>query len=77
MGDDGFDDDWDDEDASFDASLEKAFAEHTDTLSRKSSTTTLASRTSKRAYEEVELDDFDDDEVEPTSQGMSPHPLLC
>ncbi|KAI0637136.1 hypothetical protein C8Q77DRAFT_1096212 [Trametes polyzona] len=51
--------DWDDGET---GAVESApQAEHPDTLSRKSSTTTLASRTSKRTYDEVELDDFDDD----------------
>ncbi|KAI0361918.1 hypothetical protein OH77DRAFT_1507632 [Trametes cingulata] len=58
---DGLLEDWDDgEDISAPAEP-AAQAEHLDALSRKSSTTTLASKTSKRTYDEVELDDFDDD----------------
>ncbi|RDX48304.1 hypothetical protein OH76DRAFT_1404880 [Lentinus brumalis] len=56
---DELDDNWDDPDLS---PVKPASTEQSDVLSRKSSTTTLASRTSKRAYEEVELDDFDDDD---------------
>ncbi|RPD65967.1 hypothetical protein L226DRAFT_184677 [Lentinus tigrinus ALCF2SS1-7] len=56
---DELDDNWDDPELS---PVRQASAEQLDSLSRKSSTTTLASRTSKRAYEEVELDDFDDDD---------------
>ncbi|CDO70738.1 hypothetical protein BN946_scf184798.g53 [Trametes cinnabarina] len=64
---DGLADDWDDDD---EPSPEQPVArseqlstgsEQVDGLSRKSSTATLASKTSKRAYDEVELDDFDDD----------------
>ncbi|KAJ2972278.1 hypothetical protein NUW54_g12304 [Trametes sanguinea] len=57
---DGLIDDWDEGEA---APAEPAAdsEQHVDGLSRKSSTATLASKTSKRAYDEVELDDFDDD----------------
>ncbi|KAH9854062.1 hypothetical protein C2E23DRAFT_867571 [Lenzites betulinus] len=64
-------DDWGDEgDNDVDAAVEPtARAEQVDALSRKSSTNTLASKTSKRTYDEIELDDFDDDpsQLEPGS----------
>ncbi|PIL23837.1 hypothetical protein GSI_13588 [Ganoderma sinense ZZ0214-1] len=57
--DNGFGDNWDEADTL--SSHENAhIEEHAEALSRKSSTTTLASGISKRAYEEVDLDDFDD-----------------
>ena len=67
------DDNWDDPELS---PVKPGSAEQSDALSRKSSTTTLASRTSKRAYEEVELDDFDDhDELALDSPGTCSEPL--
>ncbi|KAI0747957.1 hypothetical protein C8Q80DRAFT_1353850 [Daedaleopsis nitida] len=68
-GDDDLDDNWDDDE---EQDLERASPENdrTEALSRKSSTTTLASRTSKRAYEEADLDDLEDDgEFAPSSPG--------
>lgn len=63
---DDLDDNWENED-----DFAKPSPDQSESLSRKSSTTTLASRTSKRAYEEVELDDFDDyDDFTPGSPGM-------
>ncbi|KAI9064258.1 hypothetical protein FKP32DRAFT_1675781 [Trametes sanguinea] len=56
---DGLIDDWEEGEAA--PAEPAADSEHVDGLSRKSSTATLASKTSKRAYDEVELDDFDDD----------------
>ncbi|KAI0831130.1 hypothetical protein BC628DRAFT_1352403 [Trametes gibbosa] len=49
-----------------------------DTLSRKSSSNTLASKTSKRTYDEVELDDFDDDPslLEPGSSPDTKRPRV-
>ncbi|OSD02908.1 hypothetical protein PYCCODRAFT_1467582 [Trametes coccinea BRFM310] len=63
---DGLIDDWDEGEA---APVEPAATseQHVDGLSRKSSTATLASKTSKRAYDEVELDDFDDDPSQVTA----------
>ncbi|KAI0646894.1 hypothetical protein C8Q79DRAFT_956855 [Trametes meyenii] len=56
---DGLIDDWGDEDSPIVKPVPPA--EQSDSLSHKSSTATLASKTSKRTYDEVELDDFDDD----------------
>ncbi|KAI0781106.1 hypothetical protein BD413DRAFT_502799 [Trametes elegans] len=58
-GDDRLIDDWDDDIIS--AAQPEHTVDQSEALSRKSSTTTLASRTSKRTYDEVELDDFDDE----------------
>ncbi|KAI0721604.1 hypothetical protein C8T65DRAFT_630539 [Cerioporus squamosus] len=72
---DELDDNWDDPDLS---PVKPTASDHSDALSRKSSTTTLASRTSKRAYEEVELDDFDnDDDFALDSPGMCLHTHAC
>ena len=64
--------DWEDERLEPEPAADKIAIVHPfDSLSRKSSTTTLASRTSKRAREDDELQDFDDDEFGPTSPGKS------
>ncbi|KAH9946258.1 uncharacterized protein BXZ73DRAFT_95760 [Epithele typhae] len=51
-------DDYDEFEEDDEASTEQRSLEDSDTLSRKSSSATLSSKTSKRAYEEVELHDF-------------------
>lgn len=59
---DGLADDWDDGDDVLDVDAVPApRVDQADALSRKSSSATLASKSSKRTYDEVELDDFDDD----------------
>ncbi|EIW60301.1 uncharacterized protein TRAVEDRAFT_45551 [Trametes versicolor FP-101664 SS1] len=59
---DGLADDWDDGDDVLDVDAVPApSVDQADALSRKSSSATLASKSSKRTYDEVELDDFDDD----------------
>ncbi|KAI0670545.1 hypothetical protein C8Q78DRAFT_1036777 [Trametes maxima] len=72
---DGLIDDWEDEDSPV---VEPAApAEQSDLLSHKSSTTTLASKTSKRTYDEVELDDFDDDpSLVEAASSPGTHPCL-
>ena len=75
------DDNWDEADTL--SSHENAdVGEHIDALSRKSSTATLASGISKRAYEEVDLDDFDDDDYgnaasSPGTSFIFAHIALC
>lgn len=57
---DGLLDDWDEDDVNADKATSDEHSAHQDALSRKSSTTTLASKTSKRPYDEADLDDFDE-----------------
>ena len=71
---DELNDDWDDDVEEFFA--EKTPLDNADALSRRSSSATLSSKASKRAYEEVELQEFDDEDfgTAPSSPGR---PSCC
>ncbi|KAI0336358.1 hypothetical protein GY45DRAFT_1332969 [Cubamyces sp. BRFM 1775] len=57
---DGLLDDWDEHNVKAGKNTPDQLSTQEDAISRKSSTATLASKTSKRTYDEVELEDFDD-----------------